>query len=75
MLDQENNDQNSFRVSGIVSECLTVWIEIRLPDLGSNCLQQLSADDTCGQRLKDDYDHENMTRKYTITDWRDHWSF
>ena len=40
--------------------CLTshpmLKLEIRRPDLGSNCLQQLSADDACRQRLKDDYD-------------------
>ena len=25
-------------------ECQTVWIQIRPPDLGPNCLQRLSAD-------------------------------
>ena len=38
-------------LSGIPSECQTVWIKIRRdvftgPDPGSNCLQMLSADDT-----------------------------
>ena len=35
-------------LSGILSECQTVWIQIRTdsvgPDLGSDCLQRLSAD-------------------------------
>ena len=35
-------------ISGILSECQTVWIQIRPdiyvgPDLGPNCLQRLSA--------------------------------
>ena len=39
-----------------ISECQTVWIQIRSniffrPDLGPNCLQRLSADDTSRQRL------------------------
>ena len=37
-------------LSGIPSECQTVWIQIRPdsvgPDLGPNCLQGFSADDT-----------------------------
>ena len=34
--------------SGISVECLAIWIEIMPvgPDLGLNCLQRLSADDT-----------------------------
>ena len=43
--------QNYFfqkNLSGISSECQTVWIQIKIvgPDLGPNCLQSLSADDT-----------------------------
>ena len=38
-------------LSGTLSECQTVWIQIRTdavgPDLGPNCLQRLSADDLC----------------------------
>ena len=37
-------------LSGVQSECQTVWTQIRPdfvgPDLGQNCLQSLSADDT-----------------------------
>ena len=41
----------SKNLSGTPSECQTVWIQIRhdgngVPDLGPNCLQRLSADDT-----------------------------
>ena len=48
-------------LSGIPSECQTVWIQIRpdknvAPDLGQNCLQRLVADNTSRQRIKDDYD-------------------
>ena len=40
-------------LSGIQSECQTVWIQIRdRPGLGSNCLQRLSADDIVGNELK-----------------------
>ena len=39
-------------LSGIQSECQTVWIKIRpdILDLGPNCLQRLPADDTNRQR-------------------------
>ena len=41
------------------SECQTVWIQIRAdifvgPDLGPNCLQRLSADNTSRQRVEVD---------------------
>ena len=41
-------------LSGILSECQTVWIQIRTDtDLGPNfCLQKLSADNTGRQRVK-----------------------
>ena len=35
---------NQKKLSGTLSECPTVWIQIRL-HLGPNCLQRLSADD------------------------------
>ena len=41
-------------ISEISSECQTVWIQNRLfvgPDLGPNCLQRLSSDDTSRQRV------------------------
>ena len=43
-------------LSGIPSECQTVWIKIRLdivrPDVGAKSLQRLSADGTSRQRIK-----------------------
>ena len=42
-------------LSGIPSECQTVWIQIRPdlgPDLGPYCLQKLSANETNRQRVK-----------------------
>ena len=45
-------------LSGTPSKCQTVWIQIRPnvlsvePDLGQNCLQRSSANDTSGQRVK-----------------------
>ena len=43
-------------LSGISVECQAVWIEIMSigPDLGPNCLQRLSADDTSKSRVYDD---------------------
>ena len=43
-------------LSGVSVECQAVWIEIIPvgPDLGPNCLQRLSADDTSKQRVYDD---------------------
>ena len=47
--------KNSFRSYHQLVKQLTVWIKIRLtyvrPDLGPNCLQRLSADDTWMQRV------------------------
>ena len=42
-------------LSGLPSECQTVWIQLRpnKPDLGPNCLQRLSADNTCQKELID----------------------
>ena len=37
-------------LSGIPPECQTVWIQIVRPDMGPNCLQRLSADNTSRQR-------------------------
>ena len=39
-------------ISGIRSECKTVWIQIRPKDMGPNCLQKLSVDNTSRQRGK-----------------------
>ena len=42
-------------LSGIPSECQMLWIQIRLDILsghmGLNCLERLSAEDTCLQRI------------------------
>ena len=42
--------------SEISEECQAVWIQIMPvgPDLGPNCLQRLSADDTSNERVYDD---------------------
>ena len=38
-------------LSGIPSECQTIWMKIG-PDLGLNCLQRLSANNTNWQKVK-----------------------
>ena len=39
------SDMLGVAVYWYILECQTIWIQI-MPDLGSNCLQSLSADDT-----------------------------
>ena len=54
--------QNHFflNISGIPSECQTVWIQIRPeyvgPDQGPNCLQRVSADETSSQKVNEALD-------------------
>ena len=62
--------KSTFRkiISGIPSECQTVWIQIRTvgPDMGKNCLQRLSADDTSNNMMTLTLCHINNVNCFSL---------
>ena len=63
------------KLSGILSECQTVWIQIRpnkknqarcfvMPDLGPNCVQRLSADEKQSPLVEKEFD-KNESKSIT----------